>query len=32
MGIYRYSNWDGQQDFPDLDKDRLVLRQKEHAE
>ncbi len=25
MGIYRYSNWDGQQDFPDLDKDRLLV-------
>jgi uncharacterized protein with von Willebrand factor type A (vWA) domain len=25
MGIYRYSNWDGQQDFPDLDKDRLLI-------
>jgi uncharacterized protein with von Willebrand factor type A (vWA) domain len=24
MGVFRYSNWDGQQDFPDLDKDRLL--------
>lgn len=24
MGIYHYSNWDGRQDFPDLDKDRLL--------
>ncbi len=24
MGIYRYSNWDGQQDSPDLDKDQLL--------
>jgi len=25
MGTYRYSTWDGQQDFPDLDKDRLLI-------
>jgi uncharacterized protein with von Willebrand factor type A (vWA) domain len=25
MGIYRYTTWDGQQDFPDLDKDRLLI-------
>ena len=25
MGVYRYSNWDGQQDFPDLDQDRLLV-------
>ncbi len=24
MGIYRYFNWDGQQDFPDLDKGQLL--------
>jgi uncharacterized protein with von Willebrand factor type A (vWA) domain len=24
MGIYHYSSWDGRQDFPDLDKDRLL--------
>jgi len=24
MGVYRYSGWDGRQDFPDLDKDRLL--------
>ncbi|HEX9897066.1 MAG TPA: VWA domain-containing protein [Dehalococcoidales bacterium] len=24
MGIYRYTTWDGRQDFPDLDKDRLL--------
>jgi uncharacterized protein with von Willebrand factor type A (vWA) domain len=24
MGVYRYSNWDGRQDLPDLDKDALL--------
>jgi hypothetical protein len=24
MGVYRYSGWDGRQDFPDLDKDTLL--------